>query len=101
MKTVTIKNYTPEEIKEALDFIEKNEKKMKKAKALIEGLKENIKKKTPSINGLYQIKVGKVVIGVDIVNEKKVFDQKSFKQEQNDVYESYLVEVPVHTIKLG
>ena len=101
MKTITVKYSTPKEIKEALEFIEKNEKKLKKAKELIEGLKENIKKKTPSINGLYQIKVGNVIVGVDIVNEKKIFDQKSFKKEQNDVCESYLIEVPIHTIKLG
>lgn len=101
MKTITVKYSDSKKIKEALEFIEKNEKKMKEAKELIEGLKSSIKKKTPSINGLYQIKVGKEIIGVDIVTEKKIFDQKSFKSEQNDVYESYLIEIPIHNIKLG
>lgn len=101
MKTITVKYSTPDKIKEALEFVAKNEKKMKEAKELLEGLKETIKKKTPSINGLYQIKIGKEVVGVDIVTEKKIFDQRSFKTEQNEVYESYMIEIPIHNIKLG
>ena len=100
MKSISVKCDNLDEVLEAIRFLKKNQTKIKKSKAILEEFNSKVKNKVPELNGVYQIKVGKNVIGVDIVSEKTIFDQKSLREEQPEAFKSYMIDTTVHTIKL-